>query len=200
MPLSVMVRFGWNFLLESGLTYGNPLRGNLRWYFLLFWCVMSIGMYRDWRVSIRAIVLLHRGIMRSLDQRMLCASIPVRLIYLWMPGCVTLVPIEGLSCRWLLLTLVIIGSSMWVSNATLKELSTTMIGHCLCIPQFHIHSDLNIVLLMVWQRLFCWLVPPLVVTRWRNFIHSWRSWQFHSWSRWGLHCFPLFSKRRIRFK
>ena len=41
---------------------------------------------------------------------------------------------------------------------------------------------------------------PLVVKRWRKFIHSWRSWQYHSWSRCGPHCFPLFSKWHTRFK
>ena len=41
---------------------------------------------------------------------------------------------------------------------------------------------------------------PLVVTCWRNFIHSWRYWQCHSWSRWGPHCFPLLSKWFSRFK
>ena len=35
---------------------------------------------------------------------------------------------------------------------------------------------------------------PLVVTHWRNLIHSWRSWWFHIWSCCGPHRFPLFSK------
>ena len=70
----------------------------------------------------------------------------------------------------------------------------------LLYPPMSYSQASEIVLLMVWQRLCCWLGPPLVVTRWRNFTHSWRSWQFHSWSRWGLHCFPLFSKRSICIK
>ena len=41
---------------------------------------------------------------------------------------------------------------------------------------------------------------PLVVTRWRNFIHSWRSWRCHSWSRCSPRHLPLFSKWCIRFK
>ena len=35
---------------------------------------------------------------------------------------------------------------------------------------------------------------PLVVTCWRYFIHSYRSWRCHSWSRFGPHYLPLFSK------
>ena len=35
---------------------------------------------------------------------------------------------------------------------------------------------------------------PLVVTCWRNFIHSWRFWRCHGWSRCGPHFLPLFSK------
>ena len=41
---------------------------------------------------------------------------------------------------------------------------------------------------------------PLVVTRWKNFIHSWRFWQCHSWSNCGDHCLTLFNKWRSRFK
>ena len=41
---------------------------------------------------------------------------------------------------------------------------------------------------------------PLVVTCWRNFIHSWRSWRFHIWSLCGPHFPPLFSEWRSPFK
>ena len=41
---------------------------------------------------------------------------------------------------------------------------------------------------------------PLVVTCWKNFIHSWRSWRFHSWSLCGPHFSPLVSKWRSWFK
>ena len=54
----------------------------------------------------------------------------------------------------------ILGGSTWVSHTTLKELSITMLGHCCCSPQFHIHRLMTILLLMVWQRLCCWLGPP----------------------------------------
>ena len=159
-PLYVVVGFSWKFLLVSSLTYGNPLRGNPRWCFMFLWCVVSIGMSRDWQVSIQASVLLHRGIMRSLGQRMLCASIPARLNCLWMPECVTPVLIERWSCIWSLLMLGIIGGSMWVSHAMHQGFSIAMLGHFHCIPLCHIHSCRNIALLMVWQILFCWLVPP----------------------------------------
>ena len=41
---------------------------------------------------------------------------------------------------------------------------------------------------------------PLVVTCWRNFIHSWRSIWCRSWSRCIPHCLLLFSKWCSRFK
>ena len=41
---------------------------------------------------------------------------------------------------------------------------------------------------------------PLLVTCWRDFIHSWRSWQCHSWSLCGPHFPPLFSKWCSRCK
>ena len=41
---------------------------------------------------------------------------------------------------------------------------------------------------------------PLVVTCWRNLIHSWRSWRCHSWRLCSPHFPPLVSKRRSRFK
>ena len=40
---------------------------------------------------------------------------------------------------------------------------------------------------------------PLVVTRWRNLIHSWRYWQCYIWSCCGPHSLPLFSKWRSWF-
>ena len=160
MALSVVVGFGWIFLSLTGITYGNPLRRNLRWYFLFLWCVVSIGMSRYWQVSIQASVLLHCWIMRSLDQRIIFASSPVRLNCLWITGCVTPVPTEGWSCRWLLMMLIIIGFSTWVSHAMLRVFSIAIIGHFYCIPLCHIHRRQTIVLLMVWQRLCCWLGPP----------------------------------------
>ena len=148
------------FLLVSGMSCENPLRGNPRWCFLFSSCVVSIGMSRYWRVYIQASVLLHRGILRSLDQRMLCASSQVRWNCLWMPICVTPVPFAGWSCRWSLLMLGIIGGSTWVSHAMLQVLSIAMLGHFCYIPQCHIHRRLTIALLVVWQRLCCWLGPP----------------------------------------
>ena len=41
---------------------------------------------------------------------------------------------------------------------------------------------------------------PLVVTCWRSFIHSWRSWRCHSWNLCGPHFPSLFSKWRSQFK
>ena len=41
---------------------------------------------------------------------------------------------------------------------------------------------------------------PLVVTCWKSFIHSWRSWRCHSWSLFGTNFFPLGSKWRSQFK
>ena len=128
--------------------------------FLFPWCVVSIGIHRYWQGSIRSRGLRNHVIMYSLGQRIPCASIQVCCNCLWMPRCVTHVPVVGWSCIWLLTMLVIPRGSTQVSHATLKELSITMIGHCRCIPQFYIHRRLTIVLLMVWQRLCCWLVPP----------------------------------------
>ena len=159
MPMSVVVRFRRKCLLESGLTYGNPFRGNPRWCFLFLWCVVSIGMSRCWRASIRAIVLLHCGILHLLDQRMLCASIQVSLNCLWMPRCVTPVPFSGWSCRWLLLMLGILVGWTWVSYDMLQVLSIAMLVHFWCIFQCHIHRSRTISLLVVWQRLCCWLAP-----------------------------------------
>ena len=79
-------------LLVSSLTYGTPLRGKLWWFFLFPKCVVSVGMYNYWQVSIQASVLLNRGIMRSLGQRMPCASSQVHWNCLWMPICITPVP------------------------------------------------------------------------------------------------------------
>ena len=160
MPLSAVVGFGWKLFLVSGLTYGNPSRGNPWWFCLFLWCVVSIEMSCDWQVSIRASVLLHLGIICSLDQRMIFASSPVRLNCLWMPGFVTPVPILGWSCRWSLLKLVILGVPTWVSHAILQGFYIAMIGHFHCIPLCHIHRRRTIALLMVWQRLYCWLGPP----------------------------------------
>ena len=110
-----------------------------------------------WLVSIQSSGLLHFVILRSLGQSMPCASIQVRWNCLWMPICVTPVLFLGWSCRWSLLMLVVIGGSTWVSHATLKEFSIAMLWHCRCIPQCHVHMCLTIALLIVWQRLCCWL-------------------------------------------
>ena len=128
--------------------------------FLLLWCVVTIGMSRYQQVSIQSIVLLHRGILHSLDQSMLCASNQVRLNCLWMLICVTPVPFVGWSCRCSLLTLGILGGSTWVSSAMLKGFSIAMLVHFRCTPLRHINRRLTISLLMVWQRLCCWLGPP----------------------------------------
>ena len=160
MPLSFVVRFGWHFLLESGLTYGNPLRGDPQWCFLFLYCVASIWMSRYLWVSIHASVLLHGGILRLMDQRMICASIQVRLNCLWMPRCVTPVSFTGWSCRWSLLTLGILGGSTWVSYAMLQGFSIAMLGHFCFIPQCHIHRRRTTELLMVKKRICCWLGTP----------------------------------------
>ena len=117
-------------------------------------------MSHYWRVSIQASVLLHCMILSSLGQRIPFASSQVRWNCIWVPGCVTPVPFVGWSCRWSLIMLGILGGSMWVSHAMRKGFSIAMLGHCRCIPQFHIHRRLNIALLMVWRRLCCWLGPP----------------------------------------
>ena len=148
-----------NILLKMFVRVWSDLWKSLEreslWYFLFLWCVVSIGISRDWRLSIQAIVLLHRGILRSMDQRMICASRPVRLSCLWMPGCVNPVPIEGWSCRWSLLTIGILGGSTWFSHAMHWGFSIAMLGHFHCIPLCHIHRRHTIALLMVWQRLCC---------------------------------------------
>ena len=146
-------------LWVSGLTYGNPVRGNPRWCFLFPWCVVSIGMSRYWRVSIQVSVLLHRVILRSLAWRMPCASSQVRCNCLLMPGCVTTVPFAGWSYRWSLLMPRILGGSTWVSHTNLKGFSIAILVHFRCSPQFRIHGHLTIALLIVWQRLWCWLIP-----------------------------------------
>ena len=148
------------FLLVSGMTYGNPLRGNPRWCFLFLWCVVSIWMSCYWRVSIQASLLLHRGILRLLDQRILCASRQVRWDCLWIPRFVTPVPFSVWSCRWSLLTLGILGSSTLFYHAMLQGFSIAMLGHFHCIPLCHIHRCQAIALLMVWQRICCWLGTP----------------------------------------
>ena len=148
------------FLVVSGLTYGNHLRGSPQWCFLFLWCVVIIGMSRDWRVSIQAIVLLHRGILRSLYQRIICESSPVHLKCMWMPGCVTPGQISGWSCRWSLLTLGILGGPTWVSHAMLWGFSIAMLVHFHCIPIWHMRRHRTIALLMVWQRLCCLLGTP----------------------------------------
>ena len=117
------------------------------------------GMSRDWRVSIHSSVRLYHGILHSLDLRMLCASIPVRLDYLWIPGYVNPIPIEGWLCIWSLLTPGILGGSTWVSHAMLQVFSIAMLGHFHCIPLCHIHRCRTIALLMVRQKLCCWLRP-----------------------------------------
>ena len=160
MPLSVVAGFCWWLLLVSGLTYVNSLRGNPRWCFLFLYCVVSIRMSRYWLVSIQSSVLLHCGILRLLDQSMLCASRQVRLNFLWNPRCVTPVPFSGWSCRWSLLTLGILGGSTWVSHAMLQGFFIAMLGHFRCIHQCHIHRRRTIALLMVWKILCCLLGPP----------------------------------------
>ena len=127
-------RIRLNFLWVSGLTRGNPARGNPRWCFLFPWCVVSIGMYCYWRVSIQASGIRNDVIMRSMGQRMPCASSQVRWNYPWMPICVNHVPVVGWSCIWLLLMLGILGGPTWVSHATLKEFPIAMLDHFHCIP------------------------------------------------------------------
>ena len=142
------------------MTYVNHLRGSPRWCFLFPECVVNIGIYYYWRVSIQASVLLLCGIMCSLGQRIPCASSQVRWNCLWIPRYVTPVPFAGWSCIWSLLMIRILGGSTWVSHATLKGFSIAMLGHCSGSSQCHIHRRLTIALLMVWQRLSCWLGPP----------------------------------------
>ena len=103
--------------------------------------------------------ILHCVILHSLVQRMTCAYSQVRWNCLWMPRFVTPVPFVGWLCIWSLLTLGIIGGSTWFSYATLKEISIAMLVHYCCSPQCHIHMCLTIALLIVWQRLGCWLGP-----------------------------------------
>ena len=161
MPLSVVVGFGWKHLWVSGLACKNIVKGNLRWYFLFPWCVLIIGVSHYWQGFIRASGIQHCVILRSLGQSMPCASNQLRCNCLWMPRCVTPVPVVGWPCRLIFPMLRILGGSAWVSRATLMEFSISMIGHCRCIPQCHIHRRLNIVLLVVWQRLCCWLGTPI---------------------------------------
>ena len=106
--LPVVVGFGWNVLLVSGLTYVNTVRGNPRWCFMFPWCVMSIAMSRYWQFSIQASLLFHHAILCSLGWRMSCASSQVRWNCLWMTRFMTPVPFLEWSCRWSLLMLVII--------------------------------------------------------------------------------------------
>ena len=127
---------------------------------MLPWFFVRIGMSRYWWVSIQASGILHCVIMRSMGQRMPFESSQVRWNCLWIPRCVTHVPLVGWSCRWSLLMLVIIRGSTWVYYTTLKEFYITILGHCCCNPQRHIHRILNIALLMGWQRLCCWLGIP----------------------------------------
>ena len=89
-----------------------------------------------------------------------CASIQVRWNFLWIARCMTPVKVVGWSCRWSLLMLIILGGSTWVLHSTLKEFSIAMLGHYQCSPQYHIHRRLTVSLLMVWQRICCWLRPP----------------------------------------
>ena len=160
MPLSVVLGFGCKFFLVSGLTYENTVRGNPRWCFLFPWCVINIDMSSYWKFYIQASVLLHLVILCSLGQSMPCASIQVSWNCLWMPKCVTPVPFVGCSCRWSLMMIGILGDSMWLSHAKLKEFSIAILGHCRYSPKYHIHRSLTIVVLMVWQRLYCWSGPP----------------------------------------
>ena len=160
MPLSVVVGLGLNNLWVSGLTYVNTVGVNPQWCFLFPWFVVSIEMYSYWWGYIWAIGLQHCVILRSLGQRMLCKSNQMRWNCLWMPRCVTPVPVVGWSCIFILPMLGILGGSAWVSRATLMEISIAMLGHCCCSHQFHIHRRLAIVLLMVWQRPCCLLGLP----------------------------------------
>ena len=148
MPLSVVVRFGQKCLLESGLTYGNPLRGNTRWCFLLLWCVVSIGISSYQRGSKRDGRIWRHVILHLLWSCLL------------IPRCVNLVPFVGYSCRLILLMLGILIYSVWFSRVILMEFFIDMLSRCHFILQCHIWRRLTIVLLLVWQRLCCWLGTP----------------------------------------
>ena len=54
----------------------------------------------------------------------------------------------------------ILGGSTSFFHAMHQGFFITMLGHCCCIPQCHIHRRLAIALLMIWQRLCCWLISP----------------------------------------
>ena len=117
-------------------------------------------MSHYWQVSIQSSLLLHPVILSSLGKSMPCESSQVRCDCLWMPRYVTPIPFVGWSCRCSLLMLVILGSSMWVFHATLKESYIATLCLCFCSPQCHIHRLLAIALLMVWKIVCCWLGPP----------------------------------------
>ena len=113
-----------------------------------------------WQGSSRASGLRHRVILHSLGQRMTCASDQVCWNCLWIPRCVTHIPVIRWSCRLILKMLGILIGSTWVSCATLMEFFIAMLSHYLCSLQCYILRNLNKVCLMVWKRLCCWLGPP----------------------------------------
>ena len=105
------VRIRLKKLWVSGLTCGNPVRGDMRWFFIFPLCVVSIGMARYWQRSFRSRGLRHSVIMSSLGQRMPCAYNRVCWNFLLMSICVTPVRVVGWSCRFILPILrILVGS------------------------------------------------------------------------------------------
>ena len=132
---------------------GNTLRGSPRWCFMLLWCVVSIGISCYWRGYNIASGLRRYVILNTLNQRMPCASNQVLLICLWMPRCVHLVLVLGLSYILVLMILDILISSVWVSCAVLMDFYIAMLRYFSCSLQLYIYRHLTIVSLLVWQIL-----------------------------------------------
>ena len=88
-------------------------------------------------LSIQYSGLQYCEIICLLGQRMSCAFKKMLCNCLWMPICVTHIPVVGWSCRLIFPMLGIIIGSVWVSCATLMGLTISMQSHCCCILQCH---------------------------------------------------------------
>ena len=136
-----------------------PWEGFCELCFLLPWRVVSIGKSHYWRGSSRVSRLHHCVILRSMGQMMPFVPNEVWWNCLWIPICVTRVPVVGWSCRLILEMLGILIFLAWVYHATLMEFCISMLIHFICSLQCHISRWLDIVSLMVLQRICCSSVP-----------------------------------------
>ena len=134
-------------------------------------------------------MILYRGILRLLDQRMICASNPSALELSVNAKMCDPCPIF----RMVMLMVTADAKNSRRFNVSFPCYAAGII-HCharpffLYLPMPYSQASDNIVTDGLTKTMLL-IENPLVVTCCSNFIHGWRSWRCHSWSFYGPH-FP----------